>query len=939
MGLDLRINDRLVAFKSQTLRIEDQWGERSDLRVTVDDYDRQFSFENFNHITLDERSDVGVADLFEQLQRDAGTRQPSDFVFDPIATPSFEIQIVGTNETPTGLGTSRLISQWLDTSTDQIFSLLMTSTGIFRFNVREVGGPSNFIDSTAAVALGEDFDLFVECDTVLNELRMTLNGFAETPVDFLGLIQDTASADNFVTAWNRLDDVDQGYAGRYESLEMRVLGGATLLSLDPSDLGTPPGEVAAGTLWLDAQGVEWTAGVGLDLLGSIPPDERIFEGFLQDANAVVVQLGDPDQRGWVWKLDAFDNVYRADKRVVVRGYENMTAGQIARSLVDGTGPGGPHPDPLGEEGVTVGDIDEEFGPVYPVVAVNYAKVSKVLDALADSARGIWNIDDNRALNFHPFDTVPGTSPDIEEVFTPASVASSNPRYRNQQIVRGGHDTTSEQVEQFESPANVDQTTWVTSYPFAQEPGVTLDGVPQTLGIRGLDQSGFDFYWNKNSNVLSADPATVIQPNDIIQVTYFGFYDALIRTNNPIEIDRQQDREDSPNSGTSGLVEDVEVTADYDDITQAIIIGATLLIAWSQTAGLVTFRTDLTGFKPGQVIDIPLPAPTQGMDPGEFTDPEGEARTVLTEFTVRTVETFDVNGLEIWFVVTAVRDAQVGTWRSFWTKTLDAFDEDQNLFINTTEIDIIIIVEAFAEDWTWGEDFDPDVFACPVPSENLFPSADSFVSTDPSGAPAQKMQSDFDGPTNLPGMSANGFSMRAVGTIERDAPHTEQDRIGGIFGTGNNQAFTMHRRASGVLRWNVRVNNAPLDIVSDNIWNAGDEFDMFGEYDPGADELRLTINGLVLPPTSLGGNTMDTGATVSFSTFARAQDQADTSFFGSLELVEIRDLDGTLRVRMYNGDAGFGAGALTPGTTWFDSVGNEWTVGDSFDVVLDTLFPC
>ena len=32
MGLDLRINDLLVPFKGQTLRIEDQWGERSDLR-------------------------------------------------------------------------------------------------------------------------------------------------------------------------------------------------------------------------------------------------------------------------------------------------------------------------------------------------------------------------------------------------------------------------------------------------------------------------------------------------------------------------------------------------------------------------------------------------------------------------------------------------------------------------------------------------------------------------------------------------------------------------------------------------------------------------------------------------------------------------------------------------------------------------------------------
>ena len=102
---------------------------------------------------------------------------------------------------------------------------------------------------------------------------------------------------------------------------------------------------------------------------------------------------------------------------------------------------------------------------------------------------------------------------------------------------------------------------------------------------------------------------------------------------------------------------------------------------------------------------------------------------------------------------------------------------------------------------------------------------------------------------------------------------------------------------------------------------------------------MTINGLVLPPTSLGGDKMDTTSTLSFSVFNRADGGVNHGFLGPLELVEIRDLDGTLRGRRANTDAGFGAGALTPGATWFDSVGNEWTVGDDFDLVGDTLFPC
>ena len=680
--------------------------------------------------------------------------------------------------------------------------------------------------------------------------------------------------------------------------------------------------------------------VTLDRTEDAEPTIREFEGFIQDASVKVVQLADPDQVGWIWTVDCFDNIYRADKRLVVRGYQDMTAGEIARSLVDGTGPGGPHPDPLGQEGVVVGDIDEEFGPTYPNVAVNYAKVSKLLDALASSAQGIWNINELRELNFHPYDTVPGQAPDLDEVLTPAQVLSRNPRYRNQQIVRGGHDQTSVQVEEFEKPGSSDQATYVVSYPLALEPEITVNGVPQTVGIRGLDQTGFDWYWNKNSPILTADDPASILPNQLIVVTYTGLYDALVRTSNPIEIDNQADREDSANSGTTGLVEEIEVTADYDTISDAITIAGTLLIAWSQTSGEAKFSTDIPGLVPGQVIEIPLPAPTQGMDPDRFTEPDGTARTVLTEFTVRTVETFDLDGINLRYRVTAIKDAQVGTWRSFWSDTLDPFDEDQNLFLNTTEIDIIIIVESFAEDWTWGELVEVDVFACPVPADDLFPNADSFVGTDPLGLAAQRMQSDFDGPTNLPGMSANGFSVRAVGTVEREVPHTSVDRICGIFGGGSQQAFTLHRRDTGELRWNVRADNTPTDIVTDNTWDPGDEFDIFAEYDPGAaDEIRMTINGLVLPPTSLGGDKMDTTSTLSFSVFNRADGGVNHGFLGPLELVEIRDLDGTLRVRMYNGDAGFGAGALTPGTTWFDSVGNEWTVGDDFDVVLDTLFPC
>ena len=624
---------------------------------------------------------------------------------------------VGENLTIEQATNARLINIFGTADDEQVFSIHFQADGRVRFIIR-TDDDVFAIDTVDVVqADGVEVEIVAEYDAAVPEIRLSIDGVPEPDLAVTGVLNGGTLP---LAVFNRDEpNVDNVFVGVIGEAAVLTLVDDVLAEFVGTDIANGLGPIDPGTTWTDQTGATWTAGTDLEVELTAAAT-REFEGFIQDAKAKVVQLGDPDQVGWIWTIDSFDNVYRADKRLVVRGYQDMTAGEIARSLVDGTGPGGPHPDPLGEEGVTVGVIDLEFGPVYPNVSVNYAKVSKLLDALGQSARGVWNIDEARALNFHPYDTVPGNPPGLDEVLTPAEITSRNPRYRNQQIVRGGHDQTSVQVEEFESPTTADQATYVVSYPLALEPGIEVNGVPQTVGIRGLDQSGFDWYWNKNSNVVTADDPGSIGPNQPIVVTYTGLYDALVRTANPIEIDNQADREDSPNSGTTGLVEEIEVTADYDTISDAITIAGTLLIAWSQTSGEAKFTTDQAGLVPGQVIEIDLPAPTQGMDPDRFTDPTGGAAQVTTEFTIRTVETFDLDGINLRYRITAIRDAQVGTWRSFWSDALDPFDEDQNLFINTTEIDILVIVESFDEDWTWNEDVVQDVFACPVPALTLFP---------------------------------------------------------------------------------------------------------------------------------------------------------------------------------------------------------------------------
>src|SRR5690606_91935 len=95
-------------------------------------------------------------------------------------------------------------------------------------------------------------------------------------------------------------------------------------------------------------------------------------------------------------------------------------------------------------------------------------------------------------------------------------------------------------------------TFTVGFPIAKVPTITLNDVPQTVGIKGLE-SGKDWYWNKGDPVITQDnDATPLEPTDTLKIEYQGEYDIIIFVNDLADIAQRADIEE-----TSGIVEHVE----------------------------------------------------------------------------------------------------------------------------------------------------------------------------------------------------------------------------------------------------------------------------------------------------------------------------------------------------------------------------------------------
>ena len=382
-----------------------------------------------------------------------------------------------------------------------------------------------------------------------------------------------------------------------------------------------------------------------------------------------------------------DQHYLADKRILSKAYEETLAGDIVRDIITLK---------LVAEGIAVGTIQD--GVTVEEAVFNYVPTTTALDVLAEKTGFIWYIDFDKRLHFISRSThiAPWvvTGGDITKDVT---VEHGNSQYRNTQYIKGGTDITDPQTQTYKGDGKL--TVFSTGFKIAKVPTIALNTVAQTVGIRGLD-AGKQWYWSKGDNTISQDNAgTPIISTDTLSITYQGEFSVVVISKDEAQISNRQTIEQ--NSGINEDVEDEPSTTTRDAAFQS---AAAKLQKYSVIGRRVKFRTRRIGLEAGQIATINLP--DQGLDNAEML--------------IENIQISDQADI-LWHDVSAVEGPEQGSWTRMFQKLAtrgQAFVIRENI----SEDQVLITLQTFSESVAWTENVLQSVFACPIPSTTLYPSA-------------------------------------------------------------------------------------------------------------------------------------------------------------------------------------------------------------------------
>jgi len=315
-----------------------------------------------------------------------------------------------------------------------------------------------------------------------------------------------------------------------------------------------------------------------------PDLNTLFAGFIDTPGKA--RIG-PTGLRLLHDVVCMDNHYLADKRLVVKSYIDKTLEFIVEDILT---------DYLIPEGVAEGLI--QTGPIIGEAIFNYVSVAEAFDALKEYSGYIWFIDNSKDLYF--VDRTTYTAPwDLDNsTYRPIKgsvhLNTGNTMYRNQQYIRGGTGLTALQTEDQIGDANVQS--FAMGYPVSQEPTITEDAAPKTVGIKGID-TGKDYYWNKGDNIVTA---TVAPGNGVVvQVQYYGEYPLIVLAKN---VAAQAARAAIEGSGT-GIVENILTEMQHDTADAMRESAKAKLVQYCQDAEKFIYQTHYAGLEPGQIQAI------------------------------------------------------------------------------------------------------------------------------------------------------------------------------------------------------------------------------------------------------------------------------------------------------------------------------------------------
>jgi hypothetical protein len=272
----------------------------------------------------------------------------------------------------------------------------------------------------------------------------------------------------------------------------------------------------------------------------------------------------------------------------------QTYGEIVRSIVA---------DYLEDDGITVDATSCPNGSTVTKFALNFGRLSDALDALAEAAGVYWWIDATGKLYFSapsaaPFSLTTSGSPNCRSI----TLERTAGQYRNRQYVRGGMATISARTEDFLGDGK--RSALTTTYGIQRILELTVDGIGQSFGVRGVD-AGMAWGYNVGATELgleSGGGGTVPASGALVRLVYDGQYPLTVRKSDASEISARATAE-----GTTGVWEAIEDATNLDGEDRIETRADELLRRYAAIDKRVTLETDVDGLAAGQTATLTVSA--------------------------------------------------------------------------------------------------------------------------------------------------------------------------------------------------------------------------------------------------------------------------------------------------------------------------------------------
>lgn len=175
-----------------------------------------------------------------------------------------------------------------------------------------------------------------------------------------------------------------------------------------------------------------------------------------------------------------------------------------------------------------------------------------------------------------------------------SVRNVNTSYRNSQWIGGGIDTINDS-QSFVGDGK--KRTFTVKYPVYSQPAVLVNGVPYSVGVKGVD-TGKVFYWQQGSATITHDTSLFpLLKTQVLTVNYVGQYPVTINQQSASAIAAR-----AALDGTSGIVEAVE-SAPQLLASAATTLAQARLGEYATYGKILTFTTNGDGLAVGQQATV------------------------------------------------------------------------------------------------------------------------------------------------------------------------------------------------------------------------------------------------------------------------------------------------------------------------------------------------